>query len=309
MIPDYQTLMLPLLETLADGKPWGYRDLIEALAERFGLSAEERRTLLPSGKQPLFDNRVGWAKTYLKKAGLVVQPQRAVVQISAPGEALLATAPQRIDLEVLRRYPAFVAFQSLSHTNGEEAEGADQPGGRIFESGQTPEEQVEGACQDLRKALAQEILARVLALSPSAFEQLVVDLMLRMGYGGSMADAGRAIGQTNDEGIDGTIREDRLGLDMIYLQAKRWQPGQGVGRPELQKFVGALAGQGAKKGVFITTSHFTREARDYAPRNETRIVLIDGNHLAELMIDFGLGCTTSQTFEIKKIDNDYFSGD
>ncbi|HRU18116.1 MAG TPA: restriction endonuclease, partial [Bacteroidia bacterium] len=171
---------------------------------------------------------------------------------------------------------------------------------------QTPEENLDKAYQRIRKSLASELLNKVVDLSPAFFERLVVELLVKMGYGGSIKDAGKAMGKSGDEGIDGTIKEDKLGLDIIYIQAKRWKPGNVIGRPELQKFVGALAGQGAKKGIFITTSNFTKEALDYTPRNETKIVLIDGEQLAQLMIDYNLGCTPQQTYEIKKIDSDYF---
>ncbi len=170
----------------------------------------------------------------------------------------------------------------------------------------TPEENLDKAYQHIRKSLASELLSRVVELSPTFFERLVVELLVKIGYGGSIKDAGKAIGKSGDEGIDGTIKEDKLGLDIIFIQAKRWKSGNVVGRSELHKFVGALAGQGAKKGIFITTSNFTKEALDYTPKNETKIVLIDGEQLAQLMIDYNLGCTTQQVYELKKIDSDYF---
>jgi restriction system protein len=303
MIPDYQSLMLPLLKLLADGQEHKYRDLIEKLAVEFQVTDEERKELLTSGTQAIFDNRVGWAKTYLKKAGLIDSPKRATFVISELGRQTLAKNPDRIDAKYLRQFPAFVEFQKASRNNDE----SDEDETTIIENNeQTPEESLDKAYQQIRKSLASELLSKVVDLSPAFFERLVVELLVKMGYGGSIKDAGKAIGKSGDEGIDGTIKEDKLGLDVIYIQAKRWKPGNVVGRPELQKFVGALAGQGAKKGIFITTSNFTKEALEYTPRNETKIVLIDGEQLAQLMIDYNLGCTTQQTYELKKIDSDYF---
>lgn len=298
-IPDYQTLMLPLLRQVADQREYKFRDLIEALATEFKLSEDERKEMLASGQQPIFDNRVGWARTYLKKAGLLDSTRRGYLTISPQGLTVLKQKPVRIDVKFLRQFPAFLEFHSAGRSNNEE-----EP--NIEPSIQTPEELLDQAYQRIRKDLAAELLSKVLELSPAFFERLVVELLVKMGYGGSIQDAGKAVGRSGDEGIDGTIKEDKLGLDIIYIQAKRWKPGNVVGRPEIQKFVGALAGQGAKKGIFITTSSFTREALDYSPRNETKIVLIDGAYLAQLMIDYNLGCATDQVYEVKKVDGDYF---
>ncbi len=303
MIPDYQSLMLPLLKIVSDGREHKYRDLIEELAVEFQLTDEERKELLASGTQAIFDNRVGWAKTYLKKAGLIDSPKRAMVVITDLGLDILNTNPEKIDAKFLRQFPSFLEFQNASRTENEETEIETIPKDTIE---QTPEETLDLAYRRIRKALAAELLNKVVDLSPAFFERLVVELLVKMGYGGSLKDAGKAMGKSGDEGIDGTIKEDKLGLDIIYIQAKRWKPGNVVGRPELQKFVGALAGQGAKKGIFITTSNFIKEALEYSPRNETKIVLIDGGHLAQLMIDYNLGCTTQQTYELKKVDSDYF---
>lgn len=302
MIPDYQTLMLPLLRQVSDGQEHKYRDLIEKLATEFQVTDEERKELLASGTQAIFDNRVGWAKTYLKKAGLLDSPKRATFVITDTGLATLAKNPDRIDARYLKQFPSFIEFQNAGRndTDTEEEVNTQEPSER------TPEENLDKAYQRIRKSLASELLNKVVDLSPTFFERLVVELLVKMGYGGSIKDAGKAIGKSGDEGIDGTIKEDRLGLDIIYIQAKRWKPGNVVGRPELHKFVGALAGQGAKKGIFITTSNFTKEALEYTPKNETKIVLIDGEQLAQLMIDYNLGCTTQQIYEIKKIDSDYF---
>jgi restriction system protein len=301
MIPDYQSLMLPLLKLLSDKKEHNYRTLVEKLAIEFKVTDEERKELLTSGNQTIFDNRVGWAKTYLKKAGLLESPKRATFVITDVGLNTLKKNLDKIDAKYLKQFPSFLEFQNSSR-NGNDEEDATTT--EIFQ--ETPEEHLDKAYQRIRKSLANELLNRILELSPSFFERLVVELLVRMGYGGSIKDAGKAMGKTGDEGIDGTIKEDKLGLDIIYIQAKKWRPGNVVERPELQKFVGALAGQGAKKGIFITTSNFTKDALEYTPKNETKIVLIDGEQLAQLMIDYNLGCTTQQTYELKKIDSDYF---
>lgn len=301
MIPPYQNLMLPLLKIVSDGKEYHNRELIELLAVQFNLTEDERKEMLASGTQPIFDNRVGWAKTYLKKAGLLDSPKRAIFVISDLGRKTLSEKPEAIDANYLKKFDSFLDFQNLSRVGNDNDSTINKSIEEI-----TPEENLENSYQRLRISLAAELLNKVLELSPSFFERLVVELLVKMGYGGSIKDAGRAIGKSGDEGIDGTIYEDKLGLDIIYVQAKRWNLGNTVGRPEIQKFVGALAGQGAKKGVFITTSSFTREAKDYAPRNDTKIVLIDGEQLSQLMIDYNIGCSTHQNYEIKKLDLDYF---
>lgn len=300
MIPDYQSLMLPILKQLSNGNEFHIREIIENLAIEFKVSDQERKELLASGNQPIFDNRVGWAKTYLKKSGLLDSSKRGFFKISTLGLQTLNENPEKVDAKYLKRFPEFLEFQRGSKTEAEN-EIKDNELGM-----QTPEENLDLAYLKIRKSLALELLSKVLDLSPTFFERLVVELLVKMGYGGTIKDAGKAIGKSGDEGIDGTIKEDKLGLDIIYIQAKRWKPGNIVGRPEIQKFVGALAGQGAKKGIFLTTSSFTKEALEYVPRNETKIVLINGEQLAELMIDYNLGCTLQQTYELKKIDNDYF---
>lgn len=301
-VPDFQSIFLPLLEQVADGKEHKLRELIDILADHFQLSESERNEMLPSGQQRLFDNRAAWAKTYLKKAGLLDSPKRAVITITQRGLEILKSNPPILNVRFLRQYPEFVEFHTAKHEDTGETED-------IVESDtihETPEETLENAYQSIRKTLAEDILSKVRNLTPTFFEHLVVELLVKMGYGGSITDAGKAIGRSGDEGIDGTIKEDKLGLDIIYIQAKRWQQSNVVGRPEIHKFVGALAGQGAKKDVFITTSSFTKEALDYVPRNETKIVLISGVQLAQLMIDYNLGVTLQQSYEIKRLDNDYF---
>lgn len=300
MIPDYQSIMLPLLKYISDGKEYKMRDVTDELAIQLGVSEDEKKELLPSGAAPVFYNRTAWAKTYLKKAGLIDSPKQGVVFITARGIEVLKSKPQSIDVKFLKQFAEFIAFQSPK--KDEDAIGNEEND----DSSQTPEEALETAYQKIRKSIAQDLINKVLGLSPTFFEKLVVELLVKMGYGGSIKDAGKAIGKSGDEGIDGTIKEDKLGLDIIYIQAKRWQSGNVVGRPELHKFVGALAGQGAKKGIFITTSSFTRDALEYIPKNETKIVLIDGEQLAQFMIDYNLGVTSVNNYEVKRIDSDYF---
>lgn len=300
-IPDYQTVMLPILEIASDGAGHTFREIVELLSEKYKLTEDQKKELLPSGTQAIFDNRIGWAKTYLKKAGLLQYPKRGSIQITERGKSVLSEKPEKLDAKFLKRFEEFNEFQNLSYQSNDVSV-ADQ----IEYQDKTPEEIMESAFQDLKKTLADEILEKIRNVEPSFFEKLVVELLVKMGYGGSIKDAGKAIGKSGDEGIDGTIKEDKLGLDIIYIQAKRWKDGNSVGRPELQKFVGALAGQGAKKGIFITASNFTKDALDYTPKNETKIIMIDGKQLAELMIEYNLGVSCQQTYEVKKLDNDYF---
>lgn len=299
-VPDYQSIMLPLLKHVSDQQVHTLRDVVEGLAAHFNLTEDERREMLPSGMQAAFDNRVGWARTYLKKAGLLASPKRATMQITQRGMQVIKENPPRIDVAYLKRFQEFVEFQSAKRESNEPEVLTEDSNGR------TPEEVIENGYEQVRAALSQELLSKVQALTWMDFERLVVQLLVRIGYGGSLKDAGRALTKGGDEGIDGTIKEDKLGLDVIYIQAKKWQTGNTVGRPEIQKFVGALAGQGAKKGIFITTSSFTKEAREYQPRNETKIVLIDGEELTQLMIDHDLGVTTQRTYAVKRIDSDFF---
>jgi restriction system protein len=303
MIPDYQSIMLPLLKIVSDRQEYRVRDIIEKLSEQFGLTDEERKELLPSGQQAVFDNRVGWARTYMKKAGLLETPRRATVVITQRGLDVLAQNPREINARFLRQFPEFVEFQTTKRDRSEEEPSTDEV------TTETPEENLETAYQNIRRSLAHELLNKVIGLHFTFFEKLVVELVVKMGYGGSIKDAGKAVGKSGDEGIDGTIKEDKLGLDIIYIQAKRWQPGNIVGRPDIQKFVGALAGQGARKGIFITTSSFTKDAIEFVKRIDTKIVLIDGVQLAGLMIDHDVGVAKSAIYEIKKIDSDYFDED
>jgi len=307
-IPDYQTLMLPVLRFASDGREHRFRDAVEQLATEFGLSDAERAELLPSGNQPIFDNRVGWARSYLKQAGLLQSPKRGVFQITDVGRLLLAKNPGRIDNALLDRYEAFREFRSRRREgNDGEVQVETTPPPAELVADQTPEDALASAYQKLRKNLEGELLDQVKSSSPAFFERLVIDLLVAMGYGGSRQDAGRAIGRSGDEGIDGIIKEDRLGLDAIYVQAKKWD--STVGRPEIQKFAGALQGQRANKGVFITTSEFSREAHDYVNAINAKIILIDGRRLTALMVDHNVGVAPIGTYELKRVDSDYFEGE
>lgn len=299
-IPDYQTVMLPLLRFLKDGKEHNLAEVVDSLADEFDLSPEERQQLLASGQQTVIRNRAGWARTYLKKAGLIASARRGYFCITERGQSVLASKPQRIDVKYLEQFPEFVAFQELRHERPDEA-----PAPVITSSDATPEESLDAAYGRLRLDLEAELLERVKSASPSFFERLVVELLVRMGYGGTLRDAGQAVGKSGDGGIDGIIKEDRLGLDVIYIQAKRWD--STVGRPEIQKFAGALQGHRARKGVFITTSSFSADALEFASRIDSKIVLIDGAALAKHMIDQNVGVSVSRSYEVKKIDSDYFS--
>ena len=297
-IPDYQTCMLPLLKFYADGQEHANRESIDTLAAEFNLTDEERRQMLPSGVQGLFDNRVNWARTFMKKAGLIEPTKRGVHQITKRGNDVLKKNPARIDVSYLNQFQEFKDFRAIRHTKEEE----ETP--ELDLNSKTPEESLEGAYQKLRGDLAAELLQRLKTCSPTFFERLVVEVIVKMGYGGTRKDAGKAVGRSGDGGIDGIIKEDKLGLDAIYIQAKRWE--STVGRPEIQKFIGALAQQRAKKGLFITTSAFSADAEDCVSRIEAKVVLIDGEDLAQLMIDHNVGVSTVGTYEIKKIDSDYF---
>ena len=297
-IPDYKTIMLPLMKLASDRKEHSLREAIDKLATEFNLSYEEKRRLLPSGKQELFNNRVGWTRTYLKKAGLLEITRSGYFKVTERGIEVLKENPIKIDNRLLYKFKEFRDFVTFRR---------EQPAVRkgLGEEGGTPIEELENAYQKIRNSLASEILQQIKATPPSMFERIVVELLVKMGYGGSLKDAGDAVvGGIGDEGIDGIIKEDKLGLDTIYIQAKRWQ--NIVGRPEVQKFAGALQGKRAKRGIFITTSDYTREAREYADSIENRIILIDGNQLAQLMIDSNVGCSTINNYEIKRIDGDYF---
>ncbi len=299
-IPDYQSVMLPLLRFASDKNEHSLRETIENLADYFKLTQQERTELLPSGQQATFVSRVGWAVTYTKKAGLLEATRRSHFRITERGAKVLEQNPDFINVKFLKQYPEFVAFQSKGKATNKLAV-AQLP---IPEIEQTPEEAIETSYQMIRDNLASELLKQIMACSPAFFEQLVVDLLVKMGYGGSRKDAGQAVGKSGDGGIDGIIKEDRLGLDVIYIQAKRWE--SNVSRPEIQKFAGALQGHHAKKGVFITTSEFSDSAIEFANRIESKVVLINGETLAKLMIDYNVGVSPTRLYELKSIDSDYF---
>ena len=298
-VPDYQHLMLPLLQLAQDEHEHKLQDAFDSLARQFNLTPEDRNELLPSGRQSKFENRVGWARTYLKKAGLLESPGRSVFRITQRGKDVLKSHPPLINAKFLKRFPEFVEFQRTSHRD-EETDREDET-----TSVQTPEEVLETSYQRLHRTLAEDLLERVRACTPEFFEHLVVELLVGMGYGGSREEAGQSVGRSGDGGIDGIIKEDKLGLDTIYLQAKRWSAT--VGQPVVREFAGSLEGHRARKGVLITTSQFSSDAKDYISRIEKKIVLIDGPTLAELMISHSIGVSTIATYEIKKIDSDYFA--
>ncbi len=304
-IPDYQTLMLPVLTLASDQKDHKFSQAVEALANELNLTDEERNELLPSGNQAVFNNRVGWARSYLKQAGLLRSPKRGFFTITQKGLNLLKSSPEKIDLSVLEQYPEFIEFRNRKK---EKADNEIQTNLSIEPNSiQSPEDALASAYHTLRSNLESEILSCVKETSPSFFERLVADLLVKMGYGGNRQDAGKALGKSGDGGIDGIINEDRLGLDVIYIQAKRWEGN--VGRPEIQKFAGALQGQRARKGVFITTSSFTNEAREYVSLIESKIVLIDGAYLAKLMVEYHVGVSTVGQYAVKKLDYDYFDNE
>lgn len=299
-IPDFQSLMLPLLKFAADGKEHAAREATDSLSQLFQLSDQEKESLLPSGQQTIIGNRVYWALTHLKHAGILESTRRGYFKISQRGLGVLQQNPSKIDLRFLSQFPEYLEFR---RTSKKEKNGVVEVESEILNQ-RTPEELFEESYRSIRQELAQELLNQVKKASPGFFERLVVDLLVKMGYGGSREDAGEAIGKSGDEGIDGIIKEDRLGLDTIYIQAKKWDGG--VGRPEIQKFVGALHGQRARKGIFITTSDFSSNAREYVSNIDSKVVLIDGKQLAEFMIDHNVGVSKVSAYEIKKIDSDYF---
>ncbi|WP_197460544.1 restriction endonuclease [Thermodesulfatator autotrophicus] len=289
-IPDYQSCMFPLLEFLSDQKEHSLREAVDYLATRFNLTEDELKQLFPTTQQPIFNNRVAWARTYLKQAGLIEKTRRGYFKITQRGLEVLKQKPEKIDTKFLEQFKEFRDFRQRRRKNSS--------GKTISGSGEkTPEEVLEDAYENLRENLAKELLQQIKKCPPSLFEKIVVDLLVRMGYGGSRKDAGQAIGKTRDEGIDGIIKEDKLGLDVIYIQAKRWD--NTVGRPEIQKFVGALQAQRAKKGVFITTSSFSKEAIEYVAKIDTKVILIDGEQLAQYMVDNDVGVSTVAKYEIK----------
>jgi restriction system protein len=299
-VPPFQEMFLPFLTFLADGKEHTKQDVAKYLEDVFALTPDDLGELLTSGKQTKFMNRVSWTKTYFAKALLIEPTTKGHFKITPRGQELLATAPAVLNVRALKQFPEFQNFhQSASTEDKNKSTQSDQLVGD-----ETPEERLEDSYTTLKNELAQTLLQQVLMGSPNFFEQLVVDVLVAMGYGGSRADAGKAIGQSGDEGIDGVIKEDRLGLDLIYLQAKRWT--KPVGRPDVQAFVGSLVGKNATKGVMLTTSRFTEEARQYVKHLPQKVVLIDGEELANLMFEFNVGVLPTTTYIVKKLDAEYF---
>lgn len=305
-IPDYQTFMLPLLKLAGDGQTHKFGDAIDTLAEQFNITREERLKLLPSGRYPVFRSRVGWAKTYLTKAGLLELPNRGQFIITQRGADVLKSGISRIDNSFLQQFPEFLEFQRKTPAKSKQESKPVQEGLRQHHLEQTPDESLESAYQKIYSSLADELLEQVKTCSTEFFEKLVIDLLVAMGYGGSVEDAGQRVGRSGDGGIDGIIKEDRLGLDVIYIQAKKWDKESMVSRPEIQKFVGALQGQHARKGIFITTANFSKPAIDYVKNLASKVVLIDGEQLAQYMIDFNIGVSLRSAYLIKQLDNDYF---
>jgi restriction system protein len=307
-IPDYQSLMRPLLALGSDGSEKNINDAIKGIADQLKLTDDERHQLLPSGKQPIFANRVHWARTYLDKACAIKRTRRSHFQITDRGKQLLADNPTRIDVQVLKKFPEFIAFQTpkaIDETTGSSV-ALPSIATELPESAVTPEEAIEQAETQIFENLKSQLLVRTLEKSPSFFESLVVDLIIKMGYGGSRENVVQKLGKSGDEGIDGVVNEDALGLDVVYPQAKRYAADNTIGRERIQQFAGALVGQGASKGVFVTTSSFSKGAIDYATKVPQRIILIDGKKLAQLMVQYGVGVRIERTVEIKRMDLDYF---
>ena len=303
-VPDYQSLMLPLLRFAGEKKEeTSTGEAVEVLAKELHLTDEDLKEMLPSGIQFTLVNRVGWASTYMKKAGLLEATRRGYYRITPRGNELLDKKPKVINVQLLKQYSEFLEFQQLKGTRS--GDKTVEPKETPDVSTATPSEALETAYENLRDELVDELLGKLKKTSPSFFERVVVELLVKMGYGGSRADAGKAIGKSGDGGIDGIIKEDRLGLDVVYIQAKRWDNNP-VGRPDVMQFAGALQAQRANKGIFITTSRFTDDARSYVSQIGSKIVLIDGEQLTNLMIEHDVGVSTVSLYPVKKIDTDYF---
>jgi restriction system protein len=298
-IPDFQSLMLPILKIMGDGQERSIHEILDCLNQKYQLSEDELNEMIPSGKQTLFYNRAGWARTYLSKSGLLEMTKKKYYRITERGRDVLRKNPEKIDMRFLQQFPEYVEFKEAKRKPV-----VDPPIKKPPIDERTPEEALEDAYAEIQENLALDVIAQVKNCSPAFFEQLVVELLVKMGYGGSRREAARAVGKSGDGGIDGIIDEDRLGLDSIYIQAKRWEGP--VGRPEIQKFVGALMGRKARKGIFITSSSFSNEAMIFVANIDYKVVLIDGKRLAELMIDNDIGVAEVSTYKLKRIDSDYF---
>lgn len=302
-IPKFFEFMKPSLVFLGDKNNHSKQEIFNHLVHYYSLTDEETTEYLPSGRTLVYKARAGWGLTYLKKAGLIESPEKTVFKITEEGLRVLEDNPPIINTTYLKKYPLFVEFATPRRAG---STGGNEP--TVTSDDISPQDALDEAFNTIQKALKDDILDAVMNQTPEFFEKLVVDLLVAMGYGGSRIENSEVTRYSGDEGIDGIIKEDRLGFDKIYLQAKRWEPERTVGRPEIQKFVGALTGQGASKGAFISTASFSKDAREYADKQHAcKIVLIDGIRLAELMIEHNLGVTVESSYEIKRIDSDYFN--
>jgi restriction system protein len=304
-VPDYQSLMLPLLQCAENGQEVRTSDCVENLGKKLGISESDMNQLLPSGKQTVFSNRIHWARTYMAKANLVEPTKRGHFRITQRGQEVLRSNPAQINNDDLSKFPEFQKWREQSISGNEKKEGANDA--EPVNQDLTPEESIERSSLLLIRQLQKDVLESILSASPSFFEKVIVDLLIAMGYGGGRAEMGEALGKSHDGGVDGVIKEDELGLDVVYIQAKRYDPSNTIGRPAIQAFVGGLEGFNASKGVFVTTSSFASPARDYASRIQKRIILIDGDELSRLMIRHGVGVRTKETYEVKRLDEDYFA--
>ena len=302
-IPDFQSIFRPLLTLGATGEERNINDCISSLAEQFELTDEERKKTVKSGKQTVFANRTHWARTYLDKAGAIRKTRRSHFEITSRGTELLESCPDRINVAILKQFPEFLEFHAPKPKRNDDAQ-LSIPPDNIEDA--TPEERIEAAEEEINSQLRSELLERILESTPEFFERVVVDLIVGMGYGGSRETTAEKIGKTGDEGIDGIVNEDPLGLDVIYLQAKRYAQGNNIGREKIQQFAGALVGQGATKGVFVTTSSFSKGAMEYAARIPQRLILVDGDNLTRLMVQYGVGVRTERVIDLRKADLDYF---
>lgn len=300
-IPDYETFMSPMLIFLNDDQEHAVSEIVNKLADHFNITEDEKNIRIPSGTASLLRNRIGWAQTSLKKAGLIDNSKRAIIQITDKGKEALIRYGNKIDSKILLHYPDYVKFRQPLVKGSIEVEIPE-------DSQKTPDEAMSSAYETINNDLADEILSRVLAKSPAFFESLVAKLLVAMGYGGSESDILQSAGGKGDGGIDGVIKQDKLGLDIVYVQAKRFKKETSISPHDVRDFIGALSYKGAKKGVFITTSSFSKEAQK-VPENDTKVILIDGEKLAEYMIEFGVGVSVKNTFVIKEIDNDFFDDD
>jgi len=303
-VPDYQTLMLPVLKSAANGEV-RVREVIQLLADELNLTEDERAETVPSGGKSLFSDRIHWAKTYMRKAGLVASKRRGYFEITQRGKDVLAAKPDRIDNELLSRFEEFSDFRGSSGKTAKKTTTAEQVTAPSTEQ-RTPDELIRAAHKEIDQALRQELLDRVLNAPPDFFERLVVNLLVGMGYGGSLENTGRTLGRTGDGGVDGVIDQDALGLDRVYIQAKRYQPGNTVGAGPVRDFFGSLDRFKAAKGLFVTTSTFTKDARETAKQLSKRIVLLDGDQLAGLMVRHDVGCRVEETLHLKRVDEDFF---